>query len=359
MLLYLTIFSLLFLSISGQGQYCCVEYCDETSTGIVECPTGLTCCTLRPLWQPTDGGQCYNATVQTCAYCPVYNPNHPEYIVCPSGCACSEADECYNCPSPVQVTLVTFSGSINVPALDQSYQLQINPAYKILGGGATTQVIGEALLTASYPVNSNTWYAEVKQGAYAVPANLTIYVIALYDPNNDYSYQIVEAQSALGQSGSVIAYTTEGYTLTGGGSIVQTSADYGYASFLYATYPTYDGTGWASYFSEHVGWESEAQVTSYAIGIKATSGAFLSNIISGVSGAQAQHAEATVSPAPGTGVVTGGGAYVDWTDYGNFLYETIPVLDANGTAIGWTAASKDQDLASPAIVTVYAVSVIF
>jgi len=53
------------------------------STNYRACPTGMSCCFFRPVWEYGEGGYCYDSTKQVCANCPVYNPNHPQTTICP------------------------------------------------------------------------------------------------------------------------------------------------------------------------------------------------------------------------------------------------------------------------------------
>jgi hypothetical protein len=81
LLLLLTLFSPLIHAAGNVGDPCCDN--NQCSTQVT-CNTGLTCCYQRPVWMEGIGGTCYDPKVSTCAWCPVYNPNHPQTAVCPN-----------------------------------------------------------------------------------------------------------------------------------------------------------------------------------------------------------------------------------------------------------------------------------
>jgi hypothetical protein len=81
LLLLLTLLSPLIHAAGNVGDPCCDN--NQCSTQVT-CNTGLTCCYQRPVWMEGIGGTCYDPTVSTCAWCPVYNPNHPQTEVCPN-----------------------------------------------------------------------------------------------------------------------------------------------------------------------------------------------------------------------------------------------------------------------------------
>jgi len=108
---------------------CCTDplYCYPE----IPCPGALECCAEYPGgWDGPTYGTCYDPSVSKCAYCPVYNPNHPIEAICPietpiccgdnsiTGCApttqqcCHQYESYYSFTCPVEDTCCGFN---NIP----------------------------------------------------------------------------------------------------------------------------------------------------------------------------------------------------------------------------------------------------
>jgi len=72
--------------------------------------------------------------------------------------------------------------------------------------------------------------------------------------------------------------------------------------------------------------------------------------------ASAQHPYAEAFVKPGY-TLTGGGAWLDYEEPGNLLFENHPIRSHDGKWIGWSARGKDAWWASLSTITVYAVGI--
>jgi hypothetical protein len=149
--------------------------------------------------------------------------------------------------------------------------LTVPPGFKILGGGAAIEAVEPAnFLTASYPANTQTWFAAGKDHEVASPAYLTIFVHAINDPDDIWDVQIFSATTPQAEShAKVAAYLPGDYVLTGGGAFV----DYrGAGNMLTASFPFQplgngDWYGWDVRSKDHQ-ISDPAIVSAYAIGIR-------------------------------------------------------------------------------------------
>lgn len=122
-------------------------------------------------------------------------------------------------PSP---TIKLFQ-SEGAKASHASATLIVDEGYKILCGGAqVTHTKGGAgnLLTASYPTSIFSWIALSKDQDLTDPAVITVYALAINDPQDQYDVQIFSATSQPpGRNGANASVTLpSGYTLVGGGA---------------------------------------------------------------------------------------------------------------------------------------------
>jgi len=265
-------------------------------------------------------------------------------------------------PEPAPLSIQLFSATTPKPDLDVSLRLELNPSWKILGGGATTKIANKTLLSATYPVNAYTWFARAYEDVHKTPSYLTISVVAIYDPKNLLDHKIFIGKSlAAVPAPNATATVADGYTLTGGGAVVTDVADF--TAFIYATYPNASNT-WIShaYFPQKNG---TAFITSYAIGIKPLSKSV--TIIGETVGQFHNDSYPYANDGPVATLynyndntrITGGGAYVNYRyswdqGGGNFLWQSMPVLDIYGErVVGWTAAGKDH---TSGVITVYFVA---
>ncbi|MEP0919350.1 hypothetical protein NC981_21195 [Leptolyngbya sp. DQ-M1] len=221
--------------------------------------------------------------------------------------------------------------------------------YKIISGGAKVNWNGYGnLLTASFPDNRTTWVAKAKDHGTADPATITIRVIALYDPNNEWEVEIESEPSGPEHHPGSVATLLSEYILTGGGAQAHWTTE---GSLLTASCPQ-GSQSWKASSKDHE-YPEAVLITAYAIGIRPRNGAQNPEmkIFPKTSPAE-QHPSVDVPVEPGYTLV-GGGAQVNWTGHGNLLTASYPSED--GTA--WQVSSKDHINASPATITGYAIGV--
>lgn len=152
------------------------------------------------------------------------------------------------------------------------------------------------------------------------------------------------------------------YTLTGGGAIVL----WGEAgNILTSSYPIKkDGeaiyTGWEARAKDHKEVDL-APLIVYAIGIKLlTENGSLEldqDVVKATSIAPVNHPKLSVKLVNVESVLTGGGAFVDWKNFGNFLTASFPISSDGNSFTGWEARAKDHIDADPASISVYAIGV--
>jgi len=239
--------------------------------------------------------------------------------------------------------------------------------WKLLGAGASTNYVSDSnitLLNTLLPETDYTgvYYLWFAQSSYSGPiseSSITGYATYIYDPYDELDVQFFSAATSTSADFPQISVdVADGYYLTGGGAQAYVS---NYQNFLTESYPV-DGHTWSAKSKSHIN-SYPATLTAYAIGIKSlnSSVTISSYSINSHTSASAQHPSATASPFPGSGFVTGGGAQVndpnDTLLSGNMLWATIPVLDNNGNAVGWSAASKDQWYVDSATITSYVISI--
>ena len=156
------------------------------------------------------------------------------------------------------------------------------------------------------------------------------------------------ATSSYGAHPDITAGVPSGHLLIGGGIKVNWS---GYGNLATASFPA-NSFGWRVKSKDH-SVSSYATAQAYAIGIR--------NYIPGV-GSLAAHINSAGSsyaqhPASSANVqsgfaLTGCGAEVHWSGYGNLLWKLKPFTQISQH--GCEASSKDHSRASPATITTYA-----
>jgi vibriolysin len=224
-------------------------------------------------------------------------------------------------------------------------EVPVPQGFKILGGGAFDHWTGAgSLLTASYPLNANTWFAAGKDHEISSPAAITAYAIALHDPNDEWDVHIKSEPSNPAPHPQAIAVLPAGYVLTGGGAFVNW---HGAGNLLTASFPTSD-TSWEVRSKDH-DISDPSQITAYAIGIRPKhNGKKLHHEIRREKGAVAAHPTAHVQLDSGWSL-SGGGALDDWHGAGNLLTASFPQGES------WVAFGKDHKESSPAAITAYAI----
>jgi vibriolysin len=240
---------------------------------------------------------------------------------------------------------VATSGAAEHP----SVELNIPPQYKILGGGAFDHWSGTGnLLTASYPVSLQTWFAAGKDHEVVSPAAISAFALALFDPNDEWNVVIQAETSDPAEHPQAVAILPPGFTLTGGGAFV----DYGggAGNLLTASFPN-SASSWEARSKDHLVVD-EAKITAYAIGLQPRPGnnARLSNVIVNSTGLVAEHPSAQVC-LDDAFTLSGGGAIDNWNEPGNLLTASFPMGGC------WLAAGKDHIEVSPASITVYAIGI--
>jgi hypothetical protein len=240
----------------------------------------------------------------------------------------------------------TFTATSGVTA-HPSVQVTVPAGYKILGGGAFDHWTGAgSLLTASFPLNAQTWFAAGKDHEISAPASITAYAIALHDPNDEWEVTIKSEPSNPAPHPQAIAVLPAGFVLTGGGAFVNW---HGAGNLLTASFPTSDKS-WEVRSKDH-DISDPSQITAYAIGMRPRSnGKKLHHEIKRARGAVAAHPSAQVQLDPGWSL-SGGGALDDWSGDGNLLTASFPQGE------GWFAFGKDHKISSPAAITAYAIGV--
>jgi hypothetical protein len=245
----------------------------------------------------------------------------------------------------MQLTVHVFIQSGQI-AQHPTAQVSVPQGYKLIGGGAIDNWVGEGnLLTASYP-SGNNWVAAGKDHQVASPSYITVFALGLYDPHDEWEVVVANQTSDPAQHPQAVATLPEGYVLTGGGAFVDYGS--GYGNLLTASFPNGD-SGWEARSKDHLV-ADPAKVTAYAIGIRAKPGNHLRlrHTIVSATGAVAQHPTAQVCLHSGW-VLSGGGAIDNWNEPGNLLTASFPSNSC------WSANGKDHIDPSPASITVYAI----
>jgi len=255
--------------------------------------------------------------------------------------------------APGRFEVRTFTKGTVTASPVAAVQTTLDAGWKILGGGATAAEKTENFITASYPVDSSTWYARVTTGIFNYSSTVTLYVVAIYDPQDELDYQIIEDMSEIADHPQTYATVDKGYTLTGGGVL---SNSVGAGNFVVSAYPS-TTTTWNVESKDHI-IADPTQVFAFAIGIKPknTSISIISSIHSSTS-SSGRSPSASIIPSTNSGFVSGGGAKVVYTGSGNMLWKSAPILDSAGKTTGWTASSHDDRDVDHAKVTAYAVSI--
>ena len=220
--------------------------------------------------------------------------------------------------------------------------------FKIIGGGAYDHWHGAGnLLTASYPMNAQTWRAAGKDHEIVSPAGITAYALALLDPNDEWDVLIKSETSDPAAHPQAVAALPPGYTMTGGGAFVDWK---GAGNLLTASFPTSDSS-WEARGKDH-DVPDVAAITSFVIGIKhRTTAIQVKHLIQHATSGFAAHPTAKVS-LDSTWTLTGGGALDQWSGGGNLLTASFPM--SNST---WSCSGKDHVVSSPATITAYAIGV--
>jgi hypothetical protein len=238
---------------------------------------------------------------------------------------------------------------------------------KILGGGAIIEAADPSVdpanfLTASYPIDSITWFAAGKDHEVSFPARIKAFVFALQDDGDIWDVRIVSASGPGAVSHpKAVASLPGDYVLTGGGAFV----DYhGAGNMLTASFPIQplgngDWYAWKAHSKDHQIFDP-ARLTAYAIGIRlksAPEGApGVQNHVVFDTDSQPASKPEILSPVIGPPFqLTGGGAWDKYgTGAGNMLNASAPFLPSAQAGF-WNARGSDHLVASPAEITAWAI----
>ena len=155
--------------------------------------------------------------------------------------------------------------------------------------------------------------------------------------------QLFTATSGLAQHPSVQLSVTPEFKIIGGGAVDNWS---GTGNMLTASHPVGVNSWFAAGKDHEVA--SPASITAFAIAIRDPNNEWDVTISSETSD-PANHPQAVAILPPGF-MLTGGGAFVDYTGSGNLLTASFP-----NSSSSWEARSKDHDIADPARITAYAI----
>lgn len=229
-----------------------------------------------------------------------------------------------------------------------SVTVTVEPGYKVISGGARVNFEGAvgSLLTASYPSGPNAWTAKAKDHIDPCSASVEAWAIAIYDPADEWDVIISSTDSSVAAHPQALCTVPSGYAMTGGGAYARFAS---YGSLLTASYPI-DSITWCAKSKDHEpGADEKVVLTAYAVGIKPRNGAALPPVsVSSVTSSPEDWPTATVNLSKGQ-VLLGGGAYDDYSGWGNMLTASYPI---DG---GWTASGKDHHFSDKAAITVYAI----
>ncbi|MGD9851402.1 MAG: RHS repeat domain-containing protein [Nitrospirales bacterium] len=182
-------------------------------------------------------------------------------------------------PDPGNMWEVTVREATSPVTAHPSMSVTSPPGYVMASGGCrvnwkTGPSAPGNLLTASFPSSATTWECRAKDHAYASPASVTAYVVAIRPRNTATPLpriQIDQASSAVGASPAVqVRATRTGYVVTGGGA--QTIVPPGAAGqLLTQSAPLTDGSnpmpvGWMVRSKDHLT-PSPGTVTAYVISL--------------------------------------------------------------------------------------------
>jgi len=226
--------------------------------------------------------------------------------------------------------------------------------YKLLSGGAVDNWTGEGnLLTASYPQTLKAWEARGKDHHVNSPASVTVYLSAIYDPEDIWENKLFSQTSEKANHPTAEVDLPAGWVLSGGGALVNYSGD---GSLLTASYPKLaaDGmtpVGWVAASKDHQTGDP-ATVTAYAVGLKCNlEGITAQTLVSQATSAPEEWPVQSVSV--GEGDMVGGGAWDQWSGEGNLLTASYPLNDYE-----WEAKGKSHNLEDAARITAYAIGLV-
>lgn len=275
--------------------------------------------------------------------------------------------------APPMMTLRYFTVTTKERSRGGEVVVMLPESYKILsgGGGATTNV--HQVLIASYPIkrqgeNSKElwgWCLKTKAAFCAdgrdkcsneetAMDSLTVGLIALYDPNDEWDVRVVERRFSNRENAHVGQVTMDqGYEISGCGVRIESydvPAITGAGFSMEAADQAAEGialracdvkTGnMSAHGDDHNG--DTHTMTAYGIGIRAANGAVLQPVYSvEKSSKEEQHLNHNLlhKHTPESSMMIGGGVWI--TGERNFLSGSMPELDLRGNG-RWKAYSADR-----------------
>ncbi len=272
----------------------------------------------------------------------------------------------------VQLHLTLFKVT-SALAGDPEATVTVPPGYKILSGGGRVKFnepFGN-LLTASFPADRSlvldrdpdhmsdvwlwpntpsTWMVKAKSHNMYYSSNgyIHAWVIAIFDPSDDWDVAITSNASHAAQNPTATAVVKEGYTLVSGGAEAHWQ---GLGHLLVASYPDPEHGGqWVATSKDHIIVDASGTVRAYALGLKYKRGDMgLSTRIFTNQSLASQRPATEVAAGLGYSLV-GGGAKVNFT-LGNLLTASYPDFAKNT----WKVAGKDHAVVDACTITAYAI----
>lgn len=235
-------------------------------------------------------------------------------------------------------------------------EVSVPRGWKVLSGGAQVRFYGAGqLLTKSYPLTRGSatpygWRVASKEHRISDPGQIQAYVIALYDPYDEYDvYTSSYTTTSRLARPHATAYLPTGYTLVGGGVNVHW---YGAGNLIVTNRPTDSLNGWIGSSKDHVD-PDPSFLTVYAVGIRhRTSAVHLYTKMITAASTKKAHPSTSVRASHGYAIV-GGGAEVKKNGVGNMLVNLIP----DSQSRSFFVSSKDHIYIDKTTVTAYAIEV--
>jgi hypothetical protein len=231
-------------------------------------------------------------------------------------------------------------------------RIMVPAGYKLVSGGARVncsapwrQQGAGNFLTASFPEGNNVWRASAKHHEVTDPATITVFAIAIYDPDDIWEVKVFSQTSARGRLIKQDAAVDAGYVMVGGGAKVDYGTQAG--NLLYTSQP-YDGK-WLGQAKDQET-VSTASISAYAVGLRPRSdkvpGIKVETKINKSPSHYSTIVTASVSVESGY-VMVGGGASLGWE---NMTYNADQELRRGLELTGsyptdrytWEAQGKDQ-----------------
>jgi hypothetical protein len=231
----------------------------------------------------------------------------------------------------------------------------------VVGGGGTAyghETSAGAFLTCSCPTRDlDGWVVASKDHLDADAHGLSVYFLALRidgmrRPDLVRLVQIFEAQSAPQEHPTAEVVVPDSHAVLSGGFWVDW---HGEGNLATASRPNAAGNGWIAKSKSHLKPDS-ATIHVYAIGIKKILPGAVSVVqrIDQATSSRAAHPTMEVSLDPGY-LLTGAGAEVHWSGYGNMLTQIQPLIQPQPVVQKVGASAKDHRESDPSTITVYAI----